>query len=219
MKYGSAFIAIFFVVIGAYAQPAMKDGFPCVSELCVGDGLQELRGIKWKPLKSSVAFNPELERIGKSLRGSVTPAAVLAVSSQKFDGSVLNALSGITGNCGSDLPMIRGDFVSNAGSLTEVHLALLSINGTQRWTVTGIRRFLDVPNSQAANELVRQLEERYAGFDKPSQRTPKTRGSFQVSYGGGTYISYDLDYTSAEFNSFKKKNISPASCQSGLKAD
>ncbi|WP_188709312.1 hypothetical protein [Polaromonas eurypsychrophila] len=212
---------MFFIATGVYAQPVIKDGFPCVSELCVGDGLQELRGIKWKSVKDQGRnFSAsELDDVRKSLRGSISAAAATAIAKGVFDGSTLDALSGITGSCKSERAYVQGSFTSNAGSLTDVTLVLLSANGTQRWTVAHIRRFIDVPNGEAAKELSRQLEERYAGFDRPSQRTPKTRGSFQVKYGGGTYISYDLDYTSAEFNSFEKKNISPASCLSGLKAD
>jgi len=163
----------------ALAQGYEKSGMPCISELCIGDGLPELGKIKWDRAKSDFSITGKPDYVGSRplpataitliknvYRGDVTKAAPY-LNYQAFDASGLALLPHVTAACA--VQELRGTFTSQNGNPTTVKIALLSDKkdvAIQRWTVTTISR--DFPSAVSAAQkadIRKQLDERYTRFN------------------------------------------------------
>jgi hypothetical protein len=51
-----------------FAQSYEKNGLPCIAELCVGDGLEELSRIKWDRAKSALSLMGKPDYVGSRPR-------------------------------------------------------------------------------------------------------------------------------------------------------
>lgn len=151
------------------AQPVEKNGLPCAQELCIGDGLEELRGIKWIKAQSAQDFEtkaqmskidavfnwyidtpPARVKKGRQLLDALSyvkadPNVVsklgLYLTYSRFDSAVLNQLSEIKTTC-ARLELV-GRFNSENGFPTTVNINLIPSpdGGEQKWKVTRISRF------------------------------------------------------------------------------
>jgi hypothetical protein len=163
----------------ALAQGYEKNGLPCISELCIGDGLPELGKIKWDRAKSDFSITGKPDYVGSHplpatavtlvknvYRGDLTKAAPY-LSYQAFDGSGLALLANVSAACATQ--ELRGTFTSQNGNPTSVKIALLSDKhdvSIQRWTVTSISRNYPAAVSDAQKADIRkQLNERYDRFN------------------------------------------------------
>ena len=152
-----------------------KNGSPCVAELCIGDGISELKNIQWKSVEEKkIKRDDTLANVKLGLRGKIPAEAIPFLEARKFDTTVLPLISEITAACTSnfgasnDYSSLRGEYVSNTGNRTEVGIQLLpksAGSSEQQWTVSYIRRFVETPmNSQDVAAAEHQLAERYKKF-------------------------------------------------------
>lgn len=168
------------------AQPVEKNGLPCVAEICLGDGLEELGRIDWKPAMSPRGGpkNPlrvrdrrvetaDRSHIDRVYRG-VPPAAAPWLADRAFDREGLAALAGVKAACAEH--WAEGTFTSSAGNPTTVTIKRLPDDaGGQRWTVFAIRRqIVGAVTPQQRDEAHAALRERYAAFDMMRRPRPAT---------------------------------------------
>ena len=195
-----------------------KNGFPCVAELCVGDGLPELKKIEWQAVKVS---NDKLDkayadRVTALYRGTIPEQAIpyLAVV-ERFDGLVLPLLSSITARCsdeGSINGFLKGRYTTKSGNETDISIRLMPISEgavEQKWTVMNIRRTVvaSMNNDQEKSAAKLQLSERYANMDSQ-------KAQFDFESGSG-YFYFDLTHSSLH----DKLNPVPPQCIQKINAD
>lgn len=174
-----------------------KNGHPCVQELCVGDGLSELKTIQWEKIKSTQpSRGNSQDKVKSTYRGALNAAMPYLLSS-RFDSDALPVLAGVIADCGYREPLY-GYFLSSAGNKTEV---VISLNVTpqdankQEWIVQSIRRdYPDGLSPQQKNEAEKQLTERYKEFSSPSyKRTNVEKGNFSADPHGYSLFSQRKD--------------------------
>lgn len=144
------------------SQALEKDGMPCVKELCLGDGLQELQKLNWEPARrfpegfspadgisiaSRRASNSDLAEMLKNFKG---PAAAIRAASAylpidyrtgHFDAAVLPLLAQIEAAC---IPYaLKGRYTPAGGLPTVVSIALFASAdaASQSWRVYEIQRY------------------------------------------------------------------------------
>ncbi|MGQ3053580.1 MAG: hypothetical protein ACT6S0_17515 [Roseateles sp.] len=171
---------------GVKAQPVEKNGFPCVAEVCLGDGIGDLRKIiTWERAMSPYGPGGKGQPIGavqvdaltlKSLRATypgLPDAAAPYLWMGKFDGLALSALAAVNVAC--DFKEIEGVFTSSSGHPTTIKMAVAAESNTkQRWAVTTIRRLYPTAVTQEQRgELYQQLKQRYSAWD-PLAQPPTT---------------------------------------------
>src|SRR5882724_1713703 len=175
-------LPLFFLFLSApmlsFAQSYEKNGLPCIAELCVGDGLEELSKTKWERAKS--AFSPmgkpdyvgsrpigasEITTVKRIYRGDVS-RVVLYLSYEAFDAKAIPLLASITAACGRK--ELQGAFTTESGNPTTVKIALLTDKNDaaiQRWAITSISRSFPAAISAVQQADIRkQLDERYGRF-------------------------------------------------------
>jgi hypothetical protein len=171
-----------FVLLSAptlgFAQSYEKNGLPCITELCIGDGLQELSKIKWDRAKSAFSLPgkpdyagsrplgaAEITSVKQVYRGDVSKV-VPYLSYESFDAKAIPLLASITAACGRK--ELQGIFTTESGNPTTVKITLLTDKNDvaiQRWTVTSISRSFPAAVSAAQQADIRkQLDERYGRF-------------------------------------------------------
>ena len=109
-----------------FAQSYEKNGLPCITELCVGDGLEELSKIKWDRAKSALSLMGKPDYVGSRpmgasdittvkqiYRGDVSKA-VPYLSHEAFDAKAIPLLASITAACGRK--ELQGTFTTESGN-------------------------------------------------------------------------------------------------------
>lgn len=191
-----------------------KNGLPCVAEICIGDGLNELAKIKWDKAQESTygmtkgpvytsSIKPttlEIQTLSKIWKGNIAPVAKylpqVSVLPGKLDGDSVKSLSAITATC-SQVGLV-GSFISSGGNLTSVAIRLKSWDkdfSNQNWTVVGITRFFQTAISDTQkNELQKQLDQRYKSFIYPFETSVKVGlGSYEMTLAPlGGHVAYAL---------------------------
>lgn len=150
----------------------VKNGIPCVAEVCLGDGIAELKKVKWDKVKKETVNKPLLEYVSKNFRGNLkasTPYLRRGYSGNTgvFDNQALSYLDAVIADCVTQsYTLLSGTFTSKVGNPTEVVIRLVPSqdNQTQKWTVVVIRRTFKTQSGQQSNEVTAQLKERYANF-------------------------------------------------------
>lgn len=194
-----------------------KNGFPCVAEICIGDGLLELQNIHWqlveeKDIESDTRIEI-LRDIKLGLKGNFPTQVIPFLVAYKFDATVLPMISGITAVCGIKYGgYLRGNYVSDNGNRTEVGISFMpkSIDSTeQQWTVSRIRRYVETRmNEQDVVAAEHKLGERYTKFVKginsygySGRRDTDASYWFQSSTDshGQYYFYYDLGIADRQF--------------------
>lgn len=186
-----ALIATILVWLGtnaSYAQVYNRDGWPCVNELCVGDGVAELVRVKWEKIKPPEYSKTKMYRDAEvataeavsreRLEGVRAPTAAMKVMhfyslvSMQFDAGALAALPDVKA-C-SPLSM-RGRFYTDSGLRTEVTIRLVptSDGKQQDWRVVQILRYWPSNlGKDQRTELESLLSQAYADFLNRRVTTP-----------------------------------------------
>ena len=150
----------------------VKNGMPCVAEICLGDGITELQKVKWDKVKKETVNKSLLEYVNTNFRGNLkasTPYLRRGFSGNTgvFDNQALANLDAVMADCVTQsYTLLSGSFTSKAGNPTEVVIRLVPSqdNLTQKWTVVVIRRTYKTQSGQQSNEVIGQLKDRYANF-------------------------------------------------------
>lgn len=170
-----------------------KNGMPCVKEICLGDGIEELKKIKWESVTYSKLLN--IETIKKNYRGDLTKVAMYlaepAIGGKRFDNSALNHLSEVVAYC-NQVANIRngftGNYVSDSGHETRVDIAMIPSDdqNQQKWTVISISRsYSSAYSAQQLQQVKDQLHERYGEFLYYRERKLKN-GAVDAIYSGSS---------------------------------
>lgn len=152
-----------------HADEYVKDGKPCVKEICVGDGLGELSKINWKKsilLKPPQYFTFAIEHFNKDYRGDLKKSKDYLLQ-KTFDSTALKYFSDVKAYCGNDFfSYPTGTYTSKDGNQTEVTISLepdaINLDSLdQKWTVVKIRRQYMVKSDQQRREIFEANNERY----------------------------------------------------------
>jgi len=188
-----------------FAQSYEKNGLPCITELCIGDGLEELSKVKWDRAKNAFSLmgNPDyvgsrplgasdLTTVKQVYRGDVSKAAPY-LSYEAFDAKAIPLLASITAACARK--ELQGTFTTESGNPTTVKITLLTDKNDvaiQRWAVTSISRSFPAALSAAQQADIRkQLDERYGRFSFSRGRQPGVEATYDIiaanPFMGGKY--------------------------------
>lgn len=176
-RYLPLFLVLSIPTVG-FAQSYEKNGLPCITELCIGDGLSELGKIKWDRARGAFSLTgkpdyagshpliaSQVESVKQVYRGDTTQAAPY-LSYEAFDEKAVPFLANVTAACRKQ--ELQGTFTSQNGNPTTVKIELLSDKkdvAIQRWTVISISRTFPTAVSGAQKAAIRkQLDERYGRF-------------------------------------------------------
>lgn len=151
----------------SYADEYVKNGLPCVKEICVGDGLDELSKVNWD--KSKLWKNPQytkyvVERFNDNYRGNLKKSKDYIVQNT-FDSTGLKYFSDVKASCLHDLNPV-GTYTSKDGNQTKVTIGLVPDSKEldsleQKWTVVWISRHYLVKSDQQRSEIYEANKERY----------------------------------------------------------
>jgi len=208
------------------AQSYEKNGLPCIAELCVGDGLQELSRIKWERAKSAFSLMDKPDYVGSRpigasdittakqiYRGDVSQA-VSYLSYEAFDAKAIPLLARITAAC--DRKELRGTFTTESGNPTTVKIALLTDNSDvaiQRWAITSISRSFPAAISAVQQADIRkQLDERYGRFSVSRGRQAGVDATYAIHEADpvlGGKFGFSLLYNQ-RFNDYERYLQHPA---------
>lgn len=160
-----------------HADEYEKKGMPCVKEICVGDGLDELSKVKWD--KVDVKINPKAtfysiyakqrDERKSHYRGNVKNLSEY-IGRNKFDSVAVKYLPDAKVVCQPDiLNGLEGTYTSKDGNLTTVAISLIPSASNldsleQRWTVTSIKREYLIKSEQQRKEVISALNERYGSL-------------------------------------------------------
>lgn len=197
-KYSVVALLSFVIAAQCSAQEFEKNGLPCVSEICLGDGLVELSKVHWdraknpfsdpkRPLYTSARKlnDGELGLVKSVFRGDVVSVAPF-LKDNFFDSGALAGLARVTAACARH--ELIGTYTTQSGNPTRVGISLIP-NQTDttkhQWTVVSITRSFPaaVSNEQKA-EVESQLAERYAAFDiRKTANAKPGEGLFNWNFG------------------------------------
>jgi hypothetical protein len=167
----------------AGAQVYDKNGTACVEQVCLGDGLDTLRTLRWEPLGDLAppagmpAAPGQLPRATQP-QFQVDEGALDRVSpylhAESFDGDALAALEQVRAACGKH--ELRGNFVAADGSPTRVGIALRpgDTPSVQRWQVVSITQSVPSAVTDEQRAALRDtLHERYKNFNVTKVHNPQ----------------------------------------------
>lgn len=168
---------LIFVTEPAVAGDYEKNGLPCVKEICLGDGIEQLKTIRWKQAVLEGRWTGRIyggmsrDAVPRVYKGD-TSKVVKYLTQGYFDSNALVNLGAIKVNCGSSQDLL-GTYTSKDGNETEVYIALLpdpvGESLEQNWRVIGIeRKFKPAITKQQKKELTDAIEERYGDLIRSS---------------------------------------------------
>lgn len=155
----------------AAAEVFEKNGYPCMSNICIGDEASSLQSTTWKPVKVRAVTKDNLpRRIERTYRAK--PEILLEAApylDDGFDNQGLKAIEKVDASC--EMAVVTGSFTTDSGN--ETHVALMLIPDAslkkQKWVVYSItRKFPKVVSEAQMKETKATLDKRYANFE-PSQ--------------------------------------------------
>ena len=182
------------------AQELEKNGLPCVAEICLGDGIDELSKVKWdreknpfsspqKPLYTATRkiSEGEMKMVQSRFRGDLVLAAPFLYDNL-FDSVALSSISRVTAACEKN--ELIGTYTTQGGNPTRVGIAMTpsqADTSKQQWTVISIVRTFPaaVSNEQKA-QVEAQLTERYHSFGANNRNIKNAKpgeGRFFPNYG------------------------------------
>lgn len=171
------FLQLFLLSAGiAFSPVTFAAEMPCVKEVCLGDGLDKLRGIKFKPVNSARAEKLSARKRADraelfGFQGGEAPAYVLL---GEFDENVLSDMGNIKTACRYS-NVLEGAYVSESGHKTNVQVSIWpDKSGNMKWVVKGISRAYKGLQSRGESEqLIQDLREKYAQWDAAKNGQPK----------------------------------------------
>lgn len=162
-----------------YAGEYVKNGMPCVKEICIGDGVDELTKVNWdkvnvKPNPKAFMYTLYIKNRDKELQTYIGKTKNLAnyLGMHKFDSSTIGHLNEVTAVCDTPtLGGLTGTYKSKDGNLTEVEIELIPDQQnfdslTQSWVVTEIARTFKIASPQQREEVTEEMNTRYSFVDK-----------------------------------------------------
>ncbi len=177
------------------AEQYEKNGYPCMSNICLGDDLQTLKKVKWEPVKNIKAFarKEDLRKINKTYRGKEEDLAQATPYLKKgFDNSGLDLMQKVKAAC--DINAVSGKFMTESGNKTHVVVMMMGPPGKQRWQVSMIKREFEGVVTQAQQlEVKNELLKRYAKFDPANAAKAKVKPK-------GVLVMIPFGKLSAQFN-------------------
>ena len=213
MQFKALAIALSIVAVQspAMAQDLEKNGLPCVSEICIGDGIAELSRIQWTPAFNPVkisnkaqptsahALNDDEMRMLKAVFPAAAEAAPF-LHERQFDSSALPALAKITTACQTN--ELVGTYGSNGATPTKVRISLmpsLSDPTKQAWTVTNVvREFPTVATDAERATINKALNRKYAKFAAGKVSTDSGKaGEGYYSPSATTHFGFALSLSRA----------------------
>jgi hypothetical protein len=204
-----------------FSQDFVKNGRACITEICLGDGIDELRKINWLPASRYTPSDLEKLHLNNFFPEKPSESLSQYLIAKSFDSRALNDLSKITFFCKEDSPTLSGRY-KTANSSTEVFISLQPKSNTESnlsWQVVSMRRFLTSSSSfSEEDELAfkKQVSERYKDF-MPKELT--------AAFGrnGLDYVSYTTSSSSLSFDLLSKdlykKLKQPAQCNKNITLD
>lgn len=163
------------ILPGRADNPPVKNGNPCIEELCINDEVKSIVNIKWKKVPvNNVDYTSSLKAVGD-------PNAVKVFSRYwnigRIDGTGLQALSKIKGFCQMpmDLTSLTGEYTNKKGQqVTVSFLAVPSDDGkSQKFIVTDIFKMVqkEKVTDVQYEDLATQAKARYHSFYNSSGLT------------------------------------------------
>ncbi len=162
----------------AFSESLLAADMPCVKEICIGDGLDKLRGIKFQPVNPS-----RVERVSKrkqadraemygGFQGTQPPAFLMLA---EFDENSLDEIAKIKVAC-HPYNQLEGAYVSESGHKTNIQIALWpNKTGEMKWLVKGISRaYKGLESRGESDQLIQDLREKYAKWDMGKVGQPKS---------------------------------------------
>ncbi|PKO46192.1 MAG: hypothetical protein CVU29_06560 [Betaproteobacteria bacterium HGW-Betaproteobacteria-22] len=184
-------LAVLFAIFISYPLQAASD-FPCVKEVCVGDGLDKLRAIDWHPVhytqkRVERIRKDERARRAKTYRGFSRDGVPSYLIVRVFDNDLLDDMAGVKIACSPNA--LVGSFSSEGGHKTDVHVSLLPSNDADNmvWRVTSINRvYKGLESPSQRKQLHQELNARYGKHLNPK---PGESGVLIVPMGKETTLS------------------------------
>ena len=187
----ASLLGLFLTAAGtSVAEVLEKDGKPCVKEICLGDGLQELQKLNWEVARefpkgfksegSTIANRkPDAGTLTEILQNFKGPAATIRAASAylpadyrsgHFDATALPQMAQIQASC---YPYsLVGRYTPQGGMPTTVSIGLFpSADGaTQSWKVFQIERHFPTNLTQAQVDQVNaQVQASYGKWSSDRQ--------------------------------------------------
>lgn len=181
----------------AAENPAVKNGNPCVEEMCINDEPKDLLQLKWKPVPvAKTTYESYVKAIGD-------PAAAKIFSRywavQKIDGAGLQALSKLKGFCENPVQGrggIDAEYTNSKGQPVMVSFLIVpSEDGkSQKFVATNILKFIargDFTPEQYA-DLNQQAK---AQYQKYYQREGYSQyPNVSITGNGGAFLHIKSQY-------------------------
>lgn len=167
------------------ADELVKNGLPCVEEICLGDGIAELSKLKWNTAQNPIKLgNKAVATASRQLNASDLQSlkqtfpdpgeAGPYIYDKLFDSNALPALARVPAACETN--ELFGTYISTIGTPTRVGISLTSFPaapGKQAWTVTTIaREYPTATSNQEKSVITSELNKRYNKFGAGTQHTP-----------------------------------------------
>lgn len=160
------------VSLPVLANSYVNNGNPCVSDICIGDGIVELQKINWvdqREYKRKIS-DAEKNRLQSLYNNTIPDSFFSYFGKMRFDTSALQVIPKQSMYCGSDQKEFSGKYITENGNETEVLIKLMpAISGgnKQSWTVVKIKRLVKGNFSNEQIDSFRsQIKVRYTGFQE-----------------------------------------------------
>ena len=220
----SALLAISLISMQSicHAEEYVKNGLPCVKEICIGDGVDELTKVNWdrvnvKPNPKAFMYSAYIKERDKELQAYIgnTKNFENYLGMGKFDSSTIGHLNEVTALCKTPpLAGLKGTYKSKDGNLTEVEIELIPDQQnfdslTQSWVVTEIARTFKVASPQQREEVTKEMNSRYSLVDKyPFDDKGYTKKyASKASFGNSIVNNNDLNLSLIKDNHMDRKAI------------
>ena len=184
MKKAISLVCLIAATLPAAAEDFVKNGQPCLNDVCIGDEISSLAKVKWDTAgvafggKRASAMKPDEKKV-KELTDKFAPSSAAAVRDVAnymvfgaFDNDSIPKLAKVSGFC---VPQtMTGTFKSAEGHVTRVEISSEPGNApaAQSWRVRSIlRRFPKDLTPAQTQDLVTQFKQRYASVKQTSNQS------------------------------------------------
>lgn len=172
-----------------------RKGKACVKEICLGDGIDKLKKIKWKKVEGLTSPTMKKQIIAGSLahyKGNLE-ASWVYLHAKQFDSNTLKTLHQVKAVCNGFSKFLIGEYISEGGNPTRIEIMLIptSFSGNaQEWKVSSIqRRYPKAVSEQQRASINSKLKKKYAAFDyKQYMITSAKNGDPQFTGSGRGFI-------------------------------
>jgi len=187
--------------------------WPCVPELCLGDGIEKLASMKWDRAKVPRIVKDQgvhpggvtlsdfgLKALAALYQGDIAAAAPYLVK-RSFDGDALGPLSRVIASCVPE--KLYGTYISPDGRPTTVGIAMMPREGTQQWRVVEITKEILGSVSPAQKDMVREdLRNKYSRWERDlaadtSPRQGKAQARVVIYAVGNVMFTLELQLADA----------------------